>query len=164
MSEDEKSQAEGSQQEEENPEPPLLVTKDQIVKGLSRIQRTHGKSSAYLSVLTLDQIAQTPFLLSDGSSYAFAALTMEETDPPVEDLGQELQSYEHLQHLYLSKNGIRDISSIAYLHHLLTINVNTNAVGSIKFLEELGGSEDRLQFLQVSHHLNTVTAPSCTEN
>ena len=74
---------------------------------------------------------------------------MEEQDPPVEDLGQELQNYEHLQHLNLSKNGLRDIASIAYLHHLLTVNVSTNAIGSIKFLEELGGS-DRLQFLQVS--------------
>ena len=67
----------------------------------------------------------------------------------MEDLGQELQGYEHLQHLYLKQNGIRDISSMAYLQHLLTVNVSTNAIGSIKFLEELGGS-DRLQFLQVS--------------
>jgi Leucine-rich repeat (LRR) protein len=80
---------------------------------------------------------------------------MEETDPPVEDLGQELQNYEHLQHLNLSKNGIRDIASMAYLLHLLTVNVSTNAIGSIKFLEEIGSTE-RLQFLQVSD-LNTVT-------
>ena len=93
----------------------------------------------------------------DGSSYAFAALTMEETDPPVEDLGNELQQYEHLQHLYLKQNGLRDISSIAHLHHLLTVNASTNAVGSIRFLEELGDS-DRLQFLQVSFRLNLVTA------
>lgn len=72
---------------------------------------------------------------------------MEETDPPVEDLGAELQQYEHLQHLYLKQNGLRDLSSIAYLHHLLTVNASTNAVGSIKFLEQLGDS-DRLQFLQ----------------
>ena len=77
------------------------------------------------------------------------SLTLEETDPPVEDLGMELQNYEHLQHLNLSKNGIREISSMAYLLHLLTVNVSTNAIGSIKFLEEIGSTE-RLQFLQVS--------------
>ena len=38
---------------------------------------------------------------------------------------------------------------MAYLPHLLTVNVGTNAIGSIKFLEEYAGS-DRLQFLQVS--------------
>lgn len=86
---------------------------------------------------------------ADGSSYAFVSLTIEEQDPPVEDMGQELQNYEHLQHLNLAKNGVRDISSMAYLLHLLTVNVSNNAIGSIKFLEELGGSE-RLQFLQVS--------------
>ena len=85
---------------------------------------------------------------------------MEETDPPVEDLGNELQQYEHLQHLYLKQNGLRDISGIAHLNHLLTVNASTNAIGSIKFLEELGGS-DRLQFLQVSSRLNIVTALYC---
>ena len=29
-------------QQEEQPEPPLPVTKEQMTKGLSRIQRTHG--------------------------------------------------------------------------------------------------------------------------
>ena len=76
------------------------------------------------------------------------SLTIEEQDPPVEDMAQELMQYEHLQHLNLSKNGVRDISSMAYLLHLLTVNVSTNAIGSIKFMEELGSSE-RLQFLQV---------------
>ena len=76
-------------------------------------------------------------------------MTLEETDPPVEDLGSEINSYEHLQHLYLSKNGIRDLSSIAFLPMLLTVNASTNAIGNIKFLEDLTGPE-QLQFLQVS--------------
>ena len=33
----------------------------------------------------------------DGSSYAFTLLKMENMSPPVEDLGQEMMSYEHLQ-------------------------------------------------------------------
>lgn len=124
MSEDEKSQ-EGSQvEEEENPEPPLLVTKEQITAGLSRIERTH-----------------------DGTSFAFVALTIEESDPVVEDLGDFLSGYEHLRHLNLSKNGIRDISSMACLNHLLTVNCSNNAIGSIQFLEDLSANE-KLQFLQ----------------
>ena len=83
----------------------------------------------------------------DGSSYAFTALTIEEKE--VEDFGSELQNYEHLQHLYWKTNAIRDIACIGHLPHLLTVDANTNAIGSIKFLEELGGS-DHLQFLQVS--------------
>lgn len=83
----------------------------------------------------------------DGSSYAFTALTIQETE--VTDLGTELQQYEHLQHLYLKQNQIQSIDSIGYLQHLLTVDANTNSVKSIKFLEELGGSEN-LQFLQVS--------------
>ncbi len=88
-------------------------------------------------------------LIVDGSSYAFAALTLEESDPPVTDMGEELQNYEHIQHLNLQKNSLRDIASMAFLPHLLTVNVSSNAIGSIKFLSELADS-DKLQFLQVS--------------
>ena len=89
------------------------------------------------------------FLYIDGSSYAFVSLSIEEQDPPVEDMAQELNQYEHLQHLNLSKNGVRDIQCMAYLLHLLTVNVSNNAIGSIEFLTSLAGT-DRLQFLQVS--------------
>ena len=90
-----------------------------------------------------------PIIYLDGTSYAFSTLTMEETDPAVDDLGEELQNYEHIQHLNLSKNGIKDISTMAFLTHLLTVNVSSNAIGDIKFLSELADS-DKLQFLQVS--------------
>ena len=33
-------------------EPPVMVTKEQITKGLSRIQRTHGKLSLFNLMLT----------------------------------------------------------------------------------------------------------------
>ena len=67
----------------------------------------------------------------------------------MEDLGNELQTYEHLQDLQLKGNGIRDLSSIGYLQYLLQVDASNNAIGSVKFLEELGGSEN-LQFLSVS--------------
>ena len=44
MSEENESAKGSQQEEEENPEPPLMVQKEQLTKGLSRIQRTHGKS------------------------------------------------------------------------------------------------------------------------
>ena len=45
MSDDEKSNAgsEAAKSEEEEPQPPVLVKKEQLVAGLSRIERTHGK-------------------------------------------------------------------------------------------------------------------------
>ena len=87
----------------------------------------------------------------DGTSYAFSALTLEDTEEPkVGDLGDELRQFEHLQHLYLKGNDIRKIDSIAHLYHLLTVNCNSNNIGDIKFLEELAGDNQRLQFLQVS--------------
>lgn len=143
MSDEEKSNAEESQKEEENPEPPLLVTNEQLVKGLSRIQRTAGKltCSHALSISMFTNFAE----IIDGSSYAFMALTMEETDPPVEDLGTELASYVNLEHLYLKQNGLRDIKTITNLKQLLTVNCSTNKIGSIKFLEEIG--TDSLLFL-----------------
>ena len=149
MSDTENENKENQSQEEEEEvkqEPPHPATKEQIQAGLSSIQRIHGKSFIRFSW----SLIHLPSL--DGSSYAFAALTIEESDPPIEDLGNLLQPYEHLQHLHLSKNGIRDIATIGYLPHLLTVNVGTNAVASIKFLQELADS-DRLQFLQVSSYL-----------
>jgi Leucine-rich repeat (LRR) protein len=97
----------------------------------------------------------------DGSSYAFAALTMEDTeDPKVGDLGDELRAYEHLQHLYMKGNDIRDIGSIAHLYHLLTVNFNTNSISSIRFFEELGGDNTRLQFLQVRKSQRSISHPT----
>ena len=103
------------------------------------------------ALLSFISLTHYPFYYTDGTSYAFAALTLEDTeDPKVGDLGDELRNYEHLQHLYLKGNDIRSIESIAHLYHLLTVNCNTNSVSSIKFLEELSGDNTRLQFLQVS--------------
>ena len=46
---------------------------------------------------TVSPIALTHYLYDiDGSSYAFTLLKMENMSPPVEDLGQEMMSYEHL--------------------------------------------------------------------
>ena len=90
-------------------------------------------------------ISNSHFLVADGTSYAFSALTLEDTEEPkIGDLGDELRQFEHLQHLYLKGNDIRKIDSIAHLYHLLTVNCNTNSIGDIKFLEELAGDNQRL--------------------
>ena len=77
-------------------------------------------------------------------------MTLEETDPPVTDMGMELQNYEHIQHMNVRKNKLTEIDSMAFLTHLLTVNVSENRIASIKFLSELQDS-DKLQFLQVSY-------------
>ena len=152
MSDDEKSNAgsEVQKSEEEDVPEALIVTKDQLTKGLSRIERTHGKYRVKVIFQKKHNSHDTFSNCSDGSSYAFAALTLEETDPPVTDMGMELQNYEHIQHLNLRKNSLAEIDSMAFLTHLLTVNVSENRIASIKFLSELQDS-DKLQFLQVSY-------------
>ena len=77
----------------------------------------------------------------DGSSFAFSVLNLaggEEPvlEEPIQDLKSEdglsdLQTYEHLQHMNLSKNDIRELAVIAHFPHLLTLNASGNQVKSI---------------------------------
>ena len=87
-------------------------------------------------------------LITDGSSYAFTCLNLEEKENPIQDLGDLLRPYEHIQNLNLSKNEIEDISSITAFNYLLVLDASTNHINSISFLEN---SPNNLQFLQVSN-------------
>ena len=57
-------------------------------------------------------------------------------EEPIQDLKSEdgmsdLQTYEHLQHINLAKNDIREINVIAHFPHLLTFNASSNQIKSI---------------------------------
>lgn len=90
----------------------------------------------------------------DGSSYAFSVLNLAGGDEPVleepiQDLKDaegvsDLQTYDHLQHINLAKNEIRDISILCHFPHLLTIDASSNQISSISFLDEYSS---HLQFL-----------------
>ena len=71
----------------------------------------------------------------DGSSYAFTCLNLAEQESPIQDLGELLRPYEHIQDLNISKNEVEDISTITAYNYLLVLDASTNAVASIGFLE-----------------------------
>ena len=84
----------------------------------------------------------------DGSSFAFTCMNLAEQESPIQDLGELLRPYEHIQDLNLSKNEIGDISSIVAFNYLLVLDASSNSITSIGFLEN---TADGLQFLQVSN-------------
>ena len=94
-----------------------------------------SKSNNYVSIIT-----------ADGSSYAFAHLTLEEKE--IQELGVLLRPYVHLQNINLSKNQLIDISELMHLPYLLQLNVSSNQIADVKFLEDFSQS---LQYLQVSY-------------
>ena len=69
MSDEEQSAKESQQEEEEeveNPDPPLLVKREQITQGLSRIERTAGKFDCMhgaRALCTLESKLTNSFLL-----------------------------------------------------------------------------------------------------
>lgn len=83
--------------------------------------------------------------VSDGSSYAYTSLSLAEKE--VQELGEHLRPYVHLQNLNLSKNDIRNIEEVIHLEFLLSINASTNSIKDITFLKNYPES---LQYLQVS--------------
>jgi Leucine-rich repeat (LRR) protein len=111
-------QPEGAEQQEQAPPKNILKT-EQIVAGLSMIDKTH-----------------------DGSSYAFTNLIIDEKE--VEELGEGLRGYQHLRFLSLQKNQIKDVSEIIYLPYLLTLQGNENQIASIEFLT---AARDSLHYL-----------------
>lgn len=107
-------------------------------------------TSAYSGHIFFDIANILCISFKDGSSYAFSALTIEGTSPAVESLGNDLGTYEHLQHINMSKNALRGFESIENLPYLLTVNFSKNCIANINFLGDLGET-DRLSFLHVGY-------------
>ena len=80
----------------------------------------------------------------DGRSYAYSTLTLEEKE--IQELADVLIPYKHLSHVKLNQNDIRDVSSLAELPYLLTLEAKTNSVKSLDFLN----NDQKLCYLQVS--------------
>ena len=68
---------------------------------------------------------------------------MEEKE--IQELGDLLLPYKHLSHVKLNTNDVRDVSSLAELPFLLTLEAKSNSVKSLEFLAD----EDKLNHLQV---------------
>jgi hypothetical protein len=111
-------QPEGGEQQEQAP-PKNILKVEQIVAGLSQIDKTH-----------------------DGASYAFTNLVLDEKE--IEELGESLRGYQQLRFLSMQKNQLKDVSEIIYLPYLLTLQANENQVASIEFLT---AARDSLHYL-----------------
>merc|ERR1712151_248456 len=139
--------------EEEEKEVRTVLKASDIQKGLSKIARTH-----------------------DGSSFAFTVLNLAGGDEPVleepiQDLKAEdglcdLNQYEFIQHINLSKNDIRDISTFVSFPHLLTINCSQNSIRSIQFMEEFSSHMQFVQAIDLSQNkiteLTNIPQPRVT--
>lgn len=69
---------------------------------------------------------------------------MEERE--IQELADVLLPYKHLSHVKLNQNDIRDLSSLAQLPYLLTLEAKTNSLKSLDFLSD----DQKLCYLQVS--------------
>jgi len=77
-------------------DPRTTLKKETVIEGLSLIQRTAGNNKIIINL--------------DGQSYAYSTLNMEEKE--IQELGDVLNTYVHLQNVNLNKNDIRDISVV----------------------------------------------------
>jgi Leucine-rich repeat (LRR) protein len=59
-----------------------------------------------------------------GDSYAYVNLNVEEKE--LEELGETLNGFPHLNYLNLSKNSLKDIKEVTCLPNLLTLNASAN--------------------------------------
>jgi len=80
-----------------------FLSEEVIATGLSCVQRT-----------------------SDGSSYAFIKLELQEKN--IDDLGCALRNYTHLRDINLSKNNIVDIGELMHVPYLLKLDASHNQV------------------------------------
>eukprot|EP00744_Colponema_vietnamica_P008348 GILI01011916.1.p1 GENE.GILI01011916.1~~GILI01011916.1.p1 ORF type:complete len:307 (+),score=84.03 GILI01011916.1:69-989(+) len=110
----------------------------------------------------------------DGTGYALVKLDI--SGKEIESLGEELEKYQHLRHINLSKNKVQDATALTKLPHLLTINAESNAISSLEpftqdvlgFLQQLNLSENKITSLPaiklpllVSLNLSTNEIASC---
>merc|ERR1719436_1940805 len=73
-------------------------------------------------------------LIAGGGDFAFARLDCSGRE--LTDLGNKVEDYKQLKHVVLSSNKLTDISKIAQLPHVLTLNADNNEVTSLACLAE----------------------------
>ena len=78
----------------------------------------------------------------------FTTLTAEEQDPPLQELGPDIEQYQHLRSISLVKNELTAVHEIAKLPYILTINTSENQIANIDFF---GTEKEAFQFLQIAN-------------
>ena len=73
---------------------------------------------------------------TDCKSSAYSTLNLEEKE--IQELGTILEPYVNLTNVNLSKNDIRDVSTVLNMPSLVNLIASTNQIDSIMFLADGG--------------------------
>lgn len=97
-----------------------------MAKGLSNIQKSASKFRS-LSHVTL-------MIFIDGATYAFSVLNLNGNG--INDLGDQLQNYEHLREVYLNGNAFTNIDKLRTLSLLQILEAKDNKIMDNYFMSE----------------------------
>jgi len=92
-----------------------------------------------------------------GGGYAFTKLDCSEKE--LTNLGNKIENYEQMRHITLSSNRIADLAPLVKLPHLLTLQVDSNAVTSLACLAAEGVTLPWLQRISLSGNKLTSLPP-----
>lgn len=92
-----------------------------------------------------------------GGGFVFTRLDC--TEKELTNLGNKIENYEQIRHITLASNRITDITPLVKLPHLLTLQVENNAVTSIACLAAEGVTLPWLQRINFSGNKLTALAP-----
>lgn len=95
----------------------------------------------------LDDISKTP----DGLSYVYTTLNLNKQK--LEHLGNALLMFKHLRYISMTNNKLTDISCIAKLPRLVTLDASKNHIKNIDFF---GDENDSLQYLTTLNLSNNL--------
>lgn len=92
-----------------------------------------------------------------GGGYAFTRLDASEKE--LTNVGNKLENYEQIRHIMLSNNRISDIAPLVKLPHILTLQVENNAITSLACLAGEGVTLPWLQRINFSGNKLTSLPP-----
>ena len=81
-------------------------------------------------------------IITDGATYAFSVLNLNGNG--INDLGDQLQNYEHLREVYLNGNAFTNIDKLRTLSLLQILEAKDNKIMDNYFMSE---TNQQLQFL-----------------
>jgi len=124
-------------QQEEEPEIDMTgwITKEIIQSGLGGFDKT-----------------------CDNRGYAYLSLNLAEKE--LEVLRPDIESFIHLSRVDLSKNNLKEISALAALPNLISINASENAIETVEILENKGTLQN-LRTLDLSKNKLTRLPKVC---
>ena len=94
----------------------------------------HAPQASVRSRRQLVSILCETYYCLDGSTYAYSVLNIDAKN--FDDLGDELQNYEHLREVYLNKNKFSNIDKLRTLKFLQILEAKDNKIADNFFMSE----------------------------